>query len=370
MTPCLFRSTGLLVASLLALCAASAFGAAPSVQLSVLPAQPLIEQGKHDQVLNLDFRIDNRTTDKIELSMIEVSVLGADDVLLAQFRVGGNGGSIEVVPQRTIEPGQSVLIFNPLHRFPEELELKRLRFDFSFDAGDESDRYRQSVIVRPRVSTSKLTLQLPVAGTVLVHDAHDFYGHHRRLNLLDPMAKALGWTRNFMRYSYDFVVTDAQGRMYSGDGSRNEDWFGWGTPVSAPAAGKVIRAVDGIVDNQKGTRPPFTRDQFIADPSLMWGNHIEIDHGNGEISMLAHMRKGSLRVKVGDNVDAGAIVGAMGFSGDAFLVHLHYDLKSAPGFDADGLPSPFNNFERRTGADWLKVKRGQVDSGDVVRRVQ
>jgi len=52
----------------------------------------------------------------------------------------------------------------------------------------------------------------------------------------------------------------------------------------------------------------------------------------------------------------------------SFLVHLHYDLKSGPGFNADGLPSPFNDFERLTGADWLKVKTGQVDTGDIVRR--
>ena len=65
----------------------------------------------------------------------------------------------------------------------------------------------------------------------------------------------------------------------------------------------------------------------------------------------------------------GLKLGEMGFSGDAFLVHLHYDLKNAPGFDADALPSPFNNFERQTGKGWLKVGQGQVDSGDVVRRL-
>ncbi len=58
----------------------------------------------------------------------------------------------------------------------------------------------------------------------------------------------------------------------------------------------------------------------------------------------------------------------MGFSGDAFLVHLHYDLKNGKGFEADGLPSPFTNFERLNGPGWTRVKQGQVDSGDVVRQ--
>ena len=130
----------------------------------------------------------------------------------------------------------------------------------------------------------------------------------------------------------------------------------------------VLRAVASLPDNAKGKRPPFSREQFVADPSLMWGNHIEIDHGNGEISMLAHLKNGSVTLKVGDVVKRGQKVGEMGFSGDAFLVHLHYDLKSGPGFKADGLPSPFNDFERLNGAQWLKVKHGQVDSGDIVRR--
>lgn len=151
-------------------------------------------------------------------------------------------------------------------------------------------------------------------------------------------------------------------------GKQQQDWYGWGAPVLAPGAGTVTRMVSNLPDNAKGKRPPFSREQFIADPSLMWGNHIEIDHGRGETSLLAHMKSGSVTVKAGDIVKSGQQVGQMGFSGDAFLVHLHYDLKSGPGFDADGLPSPFNDCERLTGADWLEVKTGQVDTGDIVRR--
>jgi murein DD-endopeptidase MepM/ murein hydrolase activator NlpD len=353
--------------SLSLLLAAAMASAANPVEVVVAPARPLIEQGKSQQLLNIDFRIDNKSADKIELREIEADVLDASGKLLAQYRVGSNGGSVQVVPNRVIKPGKSELVFNPLYAFPRELDLSRVRFIFRFEGGDR-DGYTAQTTVEPRTFSPRARLQLPVAGPVLVHDGHDFYGHHRRLPLLDPMAQALGWKRNFMRYSYDFVVTDAQGRMHRGDGSRNEDWYGWGKPVLAPAGGKVIRAVGGIPDNAKGKAPPFAREQFIADPSLMWGNHVEIDHGNGEISLLAHLRQGSVTLKPGDTVAPGQQVGQMGFSGDAFLVHLHYDLKDAPGFDADALPSPFSGFERLIGKRWLKVERGHVDSGDIVRR--
>ncbi len=347
---------------------AAGFAFADPINVSVAPSKPLIEQGKGQQLLNIDFLVKNDSQDKVELSEVEVSVLGDAGKLVAQYRVGANGRSVFVVPNRFIEPGQSELVFNPLFAFPQELDLSRLRYTFKFDVGDDT-KYTVEVPVAPTAYKPKAQLQLPVAGPILVHDGHDFYGHHRRLPLLDPMAQALKWKRNFMRYSYDFVVTDDQGRMFKGDGSRNEDWYGWGKPILAPAGGKVIRAVATIPDNAKGKGPSFGKEQFIADPSIMWGNHVEIDHGNGEISLMAHMRQGSVTVKVGDTVKAGQKVGEMGFSGDAFLVHLHYDLKNAPGFDADALPSPFNNFERLTGKSWLRVRQGQVDSGDVVRRV-
>jgi murein DD-endopeptidase MepM/ murein hydrolase activator NlpD len=344
----------------------SSLSFAGPVDVSVSPAYALIELGKQQQLLNLDFNIHNDSPDRIELSGIEVTVLGERDRLLAQYRVGANGMSVLVVPQRFVDPGKSLLVFNPLHAFPAGLDMSRLRFDFTFDVGDET-RYKASVEVRPHVFVPRAALRLPVDGPVLVHDGHDFYGHHRRLDLDDPMAQALKWKRNFMRYSYDFVVTDEQGRMFHGDGSRNDDWYGWGAAVRAPAGGKILRAVGNLPDNRKGARPAFTREQFIADPSIMWGNHVEIDHGNGEISLLAHLQNGSVTLKPGDIVRTGQQVGRMGFSGDAFLVHLHYDLKNAPGFDADALPSPFRNFERLTGRGWLKVRQGQVDSGDVVR---
>jgi hypothetical protein len=351
-----------------ALCLLGLMGsAAAQVSVTVQPGQPLVEQGKGQQLLNFDFLIENQSADKIELSAVEVSVLGSADKLVAQYRVGANGMSVLVVPNRFVEPGKKELMFNPLYAFPAGMDLSKLRFNFQFDVGDET-KYKVESVVQPKPYINKARLSLPIAGPALVHDGHDFYGHHRRLPLLDPMAQALGWKSNFMRYSYDFVITNAQGKMYKGDGSKNEDWYGWGAPVTAPAGGKVIRAVANLPDNAKGKRSPFSREQFIADPTLMWGNHVEIDHGNGEISLLAHLKNASVTVKEGDAVKAGQQVGAMGFSGDAFLVHLHYDLKNGAGFKAEGLPSPFQDFERMNGAGWTRVKQGQVDSGDIVRR--
>jgi murein DD-endopeptidase MepM/ murein hydrolase activator NlpD len=60
------------------------------------------------------------------------------------------------------------------------------------------------------------------------------------------------------------------------------------------------------------------------------GNHVIIDHGNGEFSGLHgngefsglhHLQPGSVRVKKGDRVNQGEEIGAFVFSGDTFLPH-------------------------------------------------
>jgi murein DD-endopeptidase MepM/ murein hydrolase activator NlpD len=103
----------------------------------------------------------------------------------------------------------------------------------------------------------------------------------------------------------------------------------------------------------------------MANLKLFLGNHVVIDHGNGEYSLFAHLKQGSVRVKPGQRVAAGDRLGAMGMSGDAFLVHLHYQLQSGPGFE-EGLPAYFRGVRAKTGDGWSPVYTGPVDSGDVV----
>jgi len=49
-----------------------------------------------------------------------------------------------------------------------------------------------------------------------------------------------------------------------------------------------------------------------VDPTGL-GNHVTIDHGNGEFSLLLHMKPGSVTVKKGDRVSQGQEIGAIGF---------------------------------------------------------
>ena len=348
------------------LCLASAppaFG--DGVEITVLPKNPLVEAGRNEQRVNFELLLQNTTREPLELSSLEMSVLAPDGSLVAQRRLGQNGESIATVPSRQLAPGARVVVFNPFSAFEREVPLDRLRFELVFDAKDAPGKARAEVTVSPRPHAAKNRLRLPVRGRVFVHDGHDLLSHHRRLDVTGGMTTALGITTNFMRYAYDFCVVDEKGRMFRGDGERNEDWYGFGSPIHAPAAGTVVEAVGDVPDNTKGKPVPLDREAVMKNVKRIGGNYVVLDHGGGEFSYLAHMKQGSVTVRAGDRVAAGQKIGAMGMSGDAFLVHLHYQLQS-DGHLGEGLPSAFDGLKLYRGKGWTPLKDGSIDSGDVV----
>jgi murein DD-endopeptidase MepM/ murein hydrolase activator NlpD len=55
-----------------------------------------------------------------------------------------------------------------------------------------------------------------------------------------------------------------------------------------------------------------------------FGNYIEIDHGNGMVTRYAHL--GDLRVRYGQKVSRGQVIGTVGSSGGSIAPHLHYEV--------------------------------------------
>ena len=114
----------------------------------------------------------------------------------------------------------------------------------------------------------------------------------------------------------------------------------------APAAGTLVRARSDRPDQPDPGKsdPKYFAPEYPdgGDP----GNHVVIDHGNGEFSMLAHFQAESVVASVGDRVQQGQTLGKLGSSGDTVTPHVHYQLQSGADHAwADGLPCGFSNIE-------------------------
>ena len=109
---------------------------------------------------------------------------------------------------------------------------------------------------------------------------------------------------------------------------------------------------------------PYDEERLRENPGLMLGNHVVIDHGDGEFSGLAHFRQGSVPVKAGQRVAQGEKIGEMGHSGmGSGLVHVHYELcTSADVRKAEGLPAHFESMKKAGAA---RFEPGGIEAGEL-----
>ena len=60
----------------------------------------------------------------------------------------------------------------------------------------------------------------------------------------------------------------------------------------------------------------------------IYGNYVKIRHDNGMYTLYAHMKYGSVAVKVGQRVSRGQTIGYMGNTGYSFGAHLHFEVRN------------------------------------------
>jgi hypothetical protein len=342
------------------------------VHVSATPAQIHLVTSHSGQHLSFDFVLTNRTDETLILNKIELSVFDESGALARREFYDEHGRpSLELIPSRALREGRSMLLYNPFHTFGADIPLKKLHYEFSFRTKDRKKELKARIVVSPVAYETKTDLILPVRGRVLVWDGHDYNAHHRRRDYLPFVER--GYGSNHSRYSYDFVIVDEQGALYKGRPRANDDWYSvrpddwndyysFGAPVFAAGAGRVVHVRDVKPDDRR-----FDESEFETDENSPAGNYIVIDHLNGEFSVFGHIKQGSARVSIGQMVQQGDTIAAMGASGSSLFPHLHYELRSGPGIrGVEGLPSYFSNFRLILGSRSVNVKKGAINTGDVV----
>jgi murein DD-endopeptidase MepM/ murein hydrolase activator NlpD len=150
-----------------------------------------------------------------------------------------------------------------------------------------------------------------------------------------------GVTRVPQRYAQDWIYVDpVTGQAAAGNATLARNYYGFGKEIHAVADGTVAAAGDGLPDiGTIYSAPPATVDTAA-------GNYVIVDLGNKKYACYAHMVNGSVRVKTGDVVKEGQVIGLMGNSGNSDLPHLHFQVVTdTPSFlGAEGYPHVYHSF--------------------------
>ena len=179
-------------------------------------------------------------------------------------------------------------------------------------------------------------------------------------------------------YAIDFIAVDGHGRSAPAtwrtllSTEPPEAFTGFGRPILAPVAGTVVVAHDGEDDHEA------RRSQFALLPyalgqagrlregmSAIAGNHVVLALGSrGPFVALVHLRRGTVRVAVGDAVAAGDPLGECGNSGNSTQPHVHVQASDSLDWSsARGVPIAFR-FRRPRRPDGLAI--GLPEESEIV----
>jgi len=199
-----------------------------------------------------------------------------------------------------------------------------------------------------RKTANKLTLTAfqnyaPEVNLYQHHNGQERLKEFNYINLALPfmgtwaVSQGYGGTithRGEWNQALDFLLKDLDGKTYSDEGIKPENYYCFAKPVLAVADGYVEEVISHVDDNAIGQ----------VNLKENWGNTIIIKHSNGLYSKVSHLKKNSAKVKTGDYVHQSDIIGLCGNSGRSPEPHIHFQLQATPYVGSKTLAYPFAYF--------------------------
>ena len=164
------------------------------------------------------------------------------------------------------------------------------------------------------------------------------------------------------RYALDIMKTIA-GREVQRNDKLLESYPAYGQVLYAPADGKVAKVVNDRPDMPVGS----------TDQEQIVGNHVVLDIGRGRFVLMAHLKRGSIRVAPGENVRCGQVVAECGNSGNTSAPHLHLQVQNHADFDSADLrtfPILFHDVLRVRFGRREVLEKADVRCNDVVGKAE
>lgn len=201
-------------------------------------------------------------------------------------------------------------------------------------------------------SLTQVTLDPPF------RDGNWFYytiGHNNTRELTEGKASYA------QRFAIDWAFIGEDGTFANGDKTKNESFLSYGKELLAVANGVVVEIQDSIPDNEGESLARAVKiDRYNSS-----GNHLILDIGNDVHVIYAHLIPHSFKVKVGDQVKSGDVLGLLGNSGESTgpHLHMHVETKNKLLLGGEGLPYHFNKYSEIVSFD-PDINLDSLFSGD------
>ena len=286
------------------------------------PPVPFAYRGKN----SLAYELYIRAPCEGEMEISSVEVLSGKGERLALFD-GELLKSHLRKPDRAVQGSVAFLWldFDRGGRMPDSIS-HRVRY---LEGGAE--RVSEGAAVRiPKTKPVSIAPPLRGDGWVAANGPSNDDHHHRTSVLSVNGAPFIG-----QRFAVDWMKLGDDGRIFRGRGKHNSDYPCYGQELLAVADGVVADARDGIPENN-----PLTVERAVPMTiGTLAGNYVVLKIGEKRYAFYAHLIPGSLRVKIGDRVKRGEVLGLLGNSGNSDAPHLHFHLCDGMDFlFSEGIP--------------------------------
>ena len=339
------------------------------VQSALIQGFAVVNTGKEPVKLNgigLRLKQDGQIRDERWLPPAEIAravklapqIEALAQIFPPQFCNGEMLAGAKLAKADTLAPGEAIVFPGQPFAWRGARDRLEIIARTGPDAAGREDLAAVPVVSEP----SKTKLLFPVAGRTYVAVAASFHTPHR-------------WG-SIEEFAVDIVMLTDGGSTHRGDGTRLADYAVFGAPVRAAAAGKVVAASDSMPDNAAMLKRVGETDEayltrllqgqsslLASGMAKVLGNHVVIDHGNGEFTMYAHLKQGSVRALPGAAVRAGEAIGTVGSSGNSTEPHLHFQICDTPDIAAcRPIPPQFIGYSLP-----LELGPRTIQSGDIVQ---
>ncbi|HUP98498.1 MAG TPA: M23 family metallopeptidase [Usitatibacter sp.] len=334
-------------------------------------AYPLDEHARYRSVQLQNATIINRSGEAVAIAAVDIELVAPPSVVESRrfegaeleriakaglilqssgmmealrFQFGGEAlvpAGVKMAEGAVLQPGEALLLARQMFAMRGNQTELRIRVR----ALASGQLLESAASVRIIAAESTNAYRFPLQGVWYVGAGPSIHSHHR--------------TVVAQEYALDLLQFGENGRTHRGDGTRRGDYLAYGARVVASAPGQVIAAVgDQEETDEDLRRPGEALDAYMSrvrqtqmgrigrGTHAVIGNHVVIAHERGEHSVYAHLKPGSLKVKVGDRVKAGDLLGDVGTSGNSTEPHLHFHVCDAPEpLLCAGIPAKFDGID-------------------------